>query len=191
MATSVYFQSQIIDSEAEAIIRLEKLVEKDSVPALSSDDIQQLLNDNKVGTVWAASTTYYEGDVIVPSQGARNGRSYKATQRNASGTTGVSGTTEPGWPLAGAQAFAGRRSFSSHYIGDGTVLWLDNGPEMDLWNVRKAAWDGWMRKAGKAANMFDNKVGDDSFSCSQVYDHCIAMAKHFVSAPTFRRLSRA
>lgn len=191
MTTSVYYQSQIIDNEADAIIRLEKLVEKDLTPALTSDDIQQLLNDNKVGTVWAASTTFFEGDVVVPTQTARNKRCYIAIQRTQTGTTGVSGLTEPSWPLINAQAVMARRNYFSRYIGDGTVLWADNGPEVDLWNIRKAAWDGWKRKMGKAANMFQTMVGGDRFYCEQVFDHCKLMVKEFDSTPAFRRLSRA
>lgn len=179
MGTSVYYQSNIIDTEADALVRLAKLIESDSIPALTSDDIQQLLSDHKIATVWSPSTTYYQGDKVVPSRTARNGHMFMAITNDQGATSGVSDVNEPAWPMAFPEEEFRWKNFFSRNITDGTVLWRECGPEIDLWNIRSAAHEGWVRKMGAAATMFDNKIRGNSFNCSQVYGHCKDMAMAF------------
>lgn len=179
MTTSIYYQSNIIDTEADAALRLQKLVEFDSIPTLSADDIQQLLDDHKVATIWTASTTYRYGDRVIPTQPNRTGHLYQNITNTNGATSGVSGTVEPLWPPSGIEIDAHWHNFVSRTIYDGTILWRECGPEENLWNIRRAAEEGWARKVGKAATMFDTKISNDAFFCSQVQAHCKDMLQAF------------
>jgi hypothetical protein len=148
----------ILTDPNEARARLESLLAISTEPVLSSPEVSQLLDDNKRASVWAASTAYAYGDVIIPL--ARNGRRYVVT------TAGTSSTAEPTW---------------SWSVSDGSVLtWQDDGIEYDLWDIRNAAYQGWMLKYAKATCMADVRNGDQAKSKSQIAKHCLIMADRYM-----------
>lgn len=50
------------------------------------------------------------------------------------------------------------------------------------WDIRKAAYDGWLIKAGKVANDVTYRADDASYNQSEAYAHCLTMADRFKGA---------
>lgn len=55
-------------------------------------------------------------------------------------------------------------------------------PEWEpTWDLNYAASEGWRRKAGRAAHLFNHAVDGASFQRSQLYAQCIRMANEYAS----------
>lgn len=88
-------------------------------------------------------------------------------------TAGTSGAAEPEWGTPGSNWFS----------DDGTAVWVYGGPApTEMWDLRAAACDGWLRKAALCAGDYDFKDSDQTFSRSQMHAHCRAMAACFEPA---------
>lgn len=61
-------------------------------------------------SAWAASTTYSEGDIVIPT--TRNGRRYRAT------TSGVSASSEPIWPTTDGETVVDNEVTFEEYGGE-------------------------------------------------------------------------
>lgn len=171
MGTSIYSDgSQIIDDIDTATDRLSKILPIAAQPILDSGTFTELLNDCQVGTIWAVSTSYNEGDEVVPTRGHRTGRRYKAITNNAGVTQAISGTAEPLWPI-----------YQAGRIEDGGILWMECGPERDLWDIYSAAHRGWHLKADAVSTCFDLSIRGNQQKASQVYDQMIKQAGKYVS----------
>lgn len=143
---------------SDAQNELIRLTQADSAPSILAD-IDSILAARLLASLWVASTAYDIGDVVQPND--PNGCRYVCV------TAGTSTTTEPDWTT-------GRRDV----VTDGTVLvWEEAGAEyLSLWDMRGAAYDGWMLKASKTLCNIDFSEQQNSYKNSQVYDHCILMA---------------
>jgi len=53
---------------------------------------------------------------------------------------------------------------------------IDGAP---IFNFRAACYEGWGRKAAKAAAMYDFQADDARYTRSQIYAHCIAQHKRY------------
>ena len=159
--------------------RLERLVAADTDPALTVDELDDLMAvarrvdtagnhpaNTSTTPLWAASTSVTAGTVVrVASTPARYWRARQS---------GVTAATAPVWPDLS------RRTVTGVEVWDGSVVWSDNGAEWSpTWNLEAAAADGWRTKAAKAAGRFDFGEDGQQFSRSQVVAHCTAMAKRF------------
>jgi hypothetical protein len=136
-------------------------------PVLGDDEIDDLLADNAIASTWTAETEYEFGAEVIPTANKRNGRKYKAVAFDGAGRE--SGTTEPEWTTSREAQFT-----------DGNITWEESGSEPNsLWNLNKAAEQGWTRKAGKVAADHDYGTADLKMSAGQMYGHCIEQANRF------------
>jgi hypothetical protein len=156
----------LVDQD-KATQRLESLIDAAVDPVLSSDEVLDLLTDNQVAAVWSASTAFEFGAVVIPTANKRNGRKYRIVELDGDGRT--SGATEPNWPT-------GRDS----RVTDGNITWEEAGNEpKSLWNLDKAAYQGWLLKAGKVAPEFDYGDADHKMNAGQMHEHCLKQAARF------------
>lgn len=128
-------------------------------------DLEALLDARKRADIWAASTAYSYGQVILPT--VRNGHRYRCVQ------AGTSGATEPTWLKSqGAEQSDGASSPA--------LTWEEAGPDFDnVYDVRAAIHAAWMLKAMKASLSVDISQQVGGIRASQIYDHCIQMAQKF------------
>jgi hypothetical protein len=126
-------------------------------PALGESEINSLLDDAEVASVWAAETEYEFGAVIVPTAAKRVGCKFKVVAFDGNGVE--SGLTEPTWS-------DGRDATYS----DGNITWQECGSQpSSLWDLNKAAYLGLMKKASKVQTEFDYGDADHKESASQMY----------------------
>jgi hypothetical protein len=145
------------DHKEAAMLRLRRLAQPDSTPALDDTELNAILDDCQRASFWAPSKAFNYGDVVLPV--TKNGHHYVCIQ------TGTTGPAEPAWPSRGAST-----------VTDGTVKWREAGADFDnVFDVRAAAHQAWTIKAAKASEMFDS--GNDS--TSQIGERCREMAKSF------------
>lgn len=143
--------------------RLRAMVQADADPELSNDEIETLLHDHRITSIyneWLPLTAYALGTKVVPRLG--NNHVYVVT------TAGTSSTSEPAFPDA---------PFST--VTDGTVVWTETASVVSH-HMNRAIVDGWLLKAAKVANRYDVDV--DRFQRlkrDQLIKHCLEMAKQF------------
>jgi hypothetical protein len=159
-------------TRTDARAALERLLQPDTDPSLTDDEVDALLDDAQRARVWEPSTSYNIGDRVFPLTG--NGHWYMLDAYASRTPEGATGPQEPRWPRAT------RYPYFYGVVRDGDVFWRDLGPApSSLWDVKAAARAGWITKAAKAAERVNSKEGDTSYAEQQVYDHCIRMARSF------------
>lgn len=132
-------------------------------PELTDDEIWSLLEQNQAVAqypVWEPNTAYAVGQRVTPKP--RNGLTYVVV------TSGTSGVTQPAFP-----------NLEDGTVVDGTVTWEVSTEEVS-YNLRKAAADGWLIKAGKVTNRVDMKTEVHSLSRSQMYKMCMDQRKAYL-----------
>lgn len=156
--------------EAAALLELTRLAYADSCPALSLDEQRDILARYRRATVWATGTAYAIGARIVPTAANRNGHHFIAVRYTATATDQMSGATEPTWTATTAAEYT-----------DNHIVWREAGWDWDgaLWDLSGAVRQAWLTKAAKASVTSDTRVGDLSIRSSQLFDHCMAMAKQY------------
>lgn len=180
---------QIITNETDAIAVLELLCPSASDPTLLPTDMDALLVQTKRASLWEVSTPYALGVTLMPT--VRNGRRYKLIAFDGSGVS--SGTIEPSWPSPSSNpenfpvwsAFApqGDGWWRNAIVSDGNLTWQEDGEDFDsLWDIQRAAFNGWMLKAGRAICAVDLQSGQMKQAQSQIYQHCCDMAQRYASA---------
>lgn len=164
---------------ATARTRLEGMLQWQSVPALTSAEVDTLFDLSKrrdsYGTEpddyldWKAATAYAVGALRVPT--TRNGFVYKV--QSVSGT-GTSGATEPVWPLVIGETVTDN-------AGANQIVWVceKGAPWIPTYDLRAAACEGWSWKAGKVASDFDVKAGSITAFRNQVAKTCMENAKKY------------
>lgn len=150
----------IITDPTKADEKLRTMCPPDVAPTLDAGEWDELLNGNVQASIWVAGTGYVVGDVVIPV--TRNGHRFECV------TSGTSSSSEPSWPTR-----------DDGVISDGTATWQEAGREIDLYNLREAAHQGWELKASKSVPCTDYGIQNDRFSRSQVYDHCKKQALQF------------
>ena len=184
--------AQIITTESQALAALEILCPSGSDPVLDVDkDMTALLAGAVRAVIWTPSTSYSLGTVVMPT--VRNGRRYRLVRFDGSGTS--SGTTEPSWPApvntsdnfpiwGQVQPNPIVGWWRNAIVMDGNLTWMEDGDDYDsLWDIGRAAFNGWMLKAGRAVCAIDMSTGNKSLTQSQIYDHCISQAQRY--APVY------
>ena len=139
-----------------------KKVAPDEEPVLSDEDLYGLLDRAAVATVWTAATAYSYGDVILPT--TRDGHRYRVV------TPGTSDSTEPTW-----------NTEQAGYTTDGDdLVWQEDGRQYsDLWDIDRAAHEGWLLKASLAASDYEFTDSGLNLKRQQVAAGCRAQAKCF------------
>lgn len=152
---------------AAALLLLTEYLQPTVAPVLTTTantgEVDVILDRNRKARTWVAATAYVVGDVIVPI--TRNGHRYRCIQPGTSGTT----PAFTFWPTSsGATVTEG----SSNPI----LTWQEDGSDAaNIYDVRRAAYEGWRLKAQKASQFI--QAGDLSFH--QVYEHCLDMMDKF------------
>ena len=171
--------SAIITDNAIALQRVQDGIQFQAEPMLAGDAPQLLLDKYEVASVWLPSTNYNIGSEIIPTALNRNGRRFVCIAFDGNGRS--SDTTEPIWGgILGDGVFLiestppGARNW---IVSDGNLTWRENGPEIDLWDIKAAIQDGWLQKAALVAGAYDASNPKQSLSRSQMHDHCMKMAQ--------------
>ncbi len=148
-------------TEAEAIAEVSLSAQTDAFPSLTNQQVTDLVQKNQRASVWAANRQYKVGDVVQPT--VPNGHFYRRI------AAGLSPASEPIWTT--------RENWT---VYEGTsVVWVECGTDTDgnLYNTRNAVHDAWLLKASMAANQFDTAIDNQKWSRSQIYNHCLNMAR--------------
>lgn len=159
-------------TRAEALVRLERMLGGSTPPALSPDELGDLLDGSALADasgrlssadiVWTAGAALAIGDLVVPS--SRSGMLFRVTA-----TDGAAGAAEPIWPSSGSVTL------------DGVTYERDTTAVPTAWqatyNLALAAAEGWRYKAGLVSDRFRFADGGDSYDRNQIFDHCLKMAE--------------
>jgi hypothetical protein len=130
-------------------------------PYVSSEELQDILDECAVARVREPAIAYAVGERIVLSPS--NGRMYKAMEAGTSAAT--------------APSFTNRKQ-----LRDGTVLWEDDGPaHSDLWDMGAAKRKALLAKAEKCAAFFDAREAGVDHKLSQRVSHYWALASNYDS----------
>jgi hypothetical protein len=152
--------SRIIDPE-DALAKLTRMTQATSNPSIEAD-LEDILEECQLASLWVTATAYAVGDVVQPN--TPNGHRYTCI------AAGTSGATEPAFDT-------GRDSETSD--GD-DLVWQESGTDYAcLWDLRAAAYEGWLLKAAKVSNDIDFSSQGTKFSQSQAYDMCLRQAQKF------------
>lgn len=161
--------------------RIVLFTDADSEPALTGEDIDAIMRLGRrmdsYGNIpndypeWEANFSYAVGDTVVSVSVAgdqyvpvrRNGFFYTAT------VAGMSGNTEPVWPLAAGT------------VTDGAVTWAYTGtaPWMPTYDVNYSIAQGWLLKSTRLVGHYNFMSGGRMFSREQFYNHCMDLYKRF------------
>ncbi len=150
-------------TEQEAIAYVTKHAHTEEFPVVPVEEVTDIVRSNMRAQVWQQNTAYKIGAKIQPT--TPNGHFYKVLE------TGTSGATEPAWNT---------RENSRTYDGD-TLIWLECETDFDgnLYDLRTAIHECWLYKAGASATQFDVSIDQQKWTRSQIYDHCLEMARSF------------
>lgn len=145
----------------EAISEVTLSAQTDQYPALTPEQVSALVTKNMRATVWSANKTYKVGDKVQPT--SPNGHFYKCR------VPGASSSAEPSWT---------QRASGAVYDGS-DVVWFECevDPDGNLYNTRNAIFDAWHLKASMTAKDFDVSIDNQKWNRSQIYAHCVEMAK--------------
>ena len=157
-------------SRADAIGRVALYSQAAQYPAVSTTDIDIVLDEHQRFDTWTASTSYAVGDRVVPT--VPNGRVYECR------VPGISGTTEPEFPDTYGWKWEG------YLITEGAsnpqLAWVDMGPaHIERYDVRTATRAVWLLKAGLVATEIDAKEGTSDVKLSQLQAQFLTMADKF------------
>jgi hypothetical protein len=180
----------------EAKARLVEMVRSADEPVLDDASLEDLMRlaamVDRWGTapdhykVWKASTAYAVGAFVVPTlRGATSPKSassvyfpYPQLPIAAAvvwrvSVAGTSSGTEPVWPTSPVLGTTTRTDASVTWIADSITPWMGS------WNLNLAAAEGWRRKAGKVANVFNIDDAGKKADLSQLLEHCLTMSKEY------------
>lgn len=146
---------------AEAVAFVILNAQTAAFPELTPQQVSGIVERNVRATAWTAGRQYKVGDVVRPT--VPNGHFYRRI------VAGLSPAGEPVWTLR-----AGYTVYEK-----GRVVWEECGEDLDgnLYNTRNAVHDAWLLKASMAANQFDTSIDNQKWTRSQIYEHCINMAR--------------
>lgn len=158
----------------DALTLLKTYVQDGIIPTLTPADLDAILDNPirpliKRASMWLVNTAYNFGDIILPS--VKQGHRYRCTVAGTSDPT-----TEPLWPKT-----QGSTITETVIDTQGNVLtWQEFGPDFqNIYDVRLAAYRGWMLKAAKASKFYNVRLGGQQFDREQLYQHCLQQAAQF------------
>jgi hypothetical protein len=161
-------------SRLAAIKKLAWMVQADQFPELDSNALGELIDEHKRYSSWEAISSYAVGDQIVPT--VPNGRVYNCL------VAGSSGTLEPSFPQISYSV--GQCFYDGVGPNNGSfpLTWQDSGfTQQEIYDVRAAAREGWMRKASICANLVNTDDGKMNIQIHILQENCIQMAAKFRS----------
>ncbi|HEX7313296.1 MAG TPA: hypothetical protein VF297_05220 [Pyrinomonadaceae bacterium] len=119
-------------TEEEARAEVEQKAQVSLEPALDEADVTAALNKARRFTAWEAESEVVYGARVVPT--AANGHRYRAVQG------GTTDEAEPSW---------GVTDYSR--VADGGVIWEEDGPAGEMWDVRRAVYECLTTKLAKTS----------------------------------------
>lgn len=141
-----------------AFDRLIGLVQPNTLPTLSGNELEDILDRNQRAQRWTATTALTLGKTLMPT--VRMGRVFRVIQE------GTTGATEPTWPTGDEDT-----------VVDGTATLINAGVDFEnVYDVRGAAEECWALKGHKAVQL---TVAGENFS--QVAQQCQEQRKSFAS----------
>lgn len=141
-----------------ALNELITLVQPNSLPKLTSSELDEAIDHNQRARRWRASFTLAVSAVVMPT--VRNGHAYRVLE---GGTTGAS---EPTWPTGADET-----------IVNGSVIFVEAGPDFtSVYNVRGAAEECWGLKERKAIEL---SVGGPDLA--KISEQCQEQRKSYAS----------
>lgn len=144
-------------------LELVRMCSSERQPVLSSDDLLALVDESRRGLLWEPNTAYQVDDIVFPA--TRNGRIYVCV---GAGTTGA---TEPSWTT---------NPYKGKLQTDGTCEWADDGTAwLERYDVKRAAWRGWLLKAQRCTEYADSKDESVDIKMNQLYDNCMKTAERY------------
>ena len=163
-------------SEEAAMARLKALCAPSAEPALDDIELADILEGARLARVWEPGLAVTAGEYIVPA--TPNGWMYMVDiGRDSDGLAGgITGETEPRWPLDPRWP-----SWEPATVNDGTARFRITKREiLGLWDIKAAAYTGWILKAAKASGEYASSLEGNSFHPEQVAQTCLQMAAKFV-----------
>lgn len=142
-------------SLARLIVLAQPTVEPTLTTTPTSGEVDVILDRNKRGSRWAA-TSYVYGDIVFPT--VRNGHRYMVT---LAGTT----VSEPTWPTGSGSKITSGAEFEE--IGSDYA---------SVYDLRGALRECWEAKAAKASEFISSQ---DSGSEQMIFDHCQTMIQKY------------
>jgi len=120
-----------------------------------------IVDRHRRARVHAVSTAYVYGEIIQPS--TRNGHRYRCV------VAGTSDSTVPTFPC-----------WDSSGITDGTVSWIEAGPDYDnVYDVRAICHDAWIAKAAASSHLVSRSSGNARTEYSLLQEQCRKRAMDF------------
>lgn len=156
-----------------ALVQLRSMTAADTCPTLYDAELMLLLEDVAVARIWTPDTAVLVGDRVVPT--VYNGSMYQVAPEWNGAHGGTTGSTEPTW-----QAPPGWPRMAPYRVRDNDLYWTNCGTEPTcLWDLRAAAYEGWLLKAGKASGDYASSIEGQSMHPEQVHAHCLKMADRY------------
>lgn len=154
-----------ITLEDQALTRLKRLTQADSVPVIGPADLQDILSHCKRAELWVAETAYAVGAVVQPN--TPNGHRYVCI---------IAGTSDDNEPTF--------TEWREGQTSDGDdLVWEEAGSEyLCLWDLTRAAYMVMDQKLNMATCAVDVKTGEMSKSASQIFTHLKTLRDSFVTA---------
>ena len=150
----------------QAISRLSDMVAAGEYPELTDAQLGTLVDDTARWSTYVVNTAYAVGDIVRPT--TANGRQYRCIVAGTSDPT-----TEPDWLTGPKGATYGDET-------DDDLLWEDDGAtSAEMYDLRKAAYRGWLLKSAAVAGLSDSSDGSESMRMSQLSAQCMAMARRY------------
>jgi hypothetical protein len=152
---------------AEILAAVKADVAPNRFPKLTDPEISQIIIDSTRFNAWQPSAAYLPGSLVVPS--IRSGVIWQSQGQ------GTSGTQEPDWVLITDPGYY-------FWIQDNDLWWKAVGSDNDpsVYDLRRAKYDCWIRKAGYASGLFSYNAGDAGSAQPQtVADQCAKQARRF------------
>jgi len=151
-------------TEEEAIAYVTRNAQTEAFPIIADETVEEIVQRNVRAVVWTAETAYAVGAKVQPT--VPNGHFYECIE------AGTSAEEEPTWTT---------RQGSFFWETDSDLAWEECALDFDgnLYNTRNAIHECWTLKASMAANQFDISIDQQKWTRSQVYEHCLEMAKAY------------
>lgn len=153
-------------TRAQALATLtENVALTDAIPCLTDIEIGEALDANLRATVWVVAAVLVPGQLLVPPVASWNGRQYRVIEG------GTVPATAPTWPTY-------KQAYIDQQVSASPIVLEDNGPAFpELYDLRGAIGDCWLKKCEKAVAHHDYSGGGGKTNASQIFDHCVLMAK--------------
>jgi hypothetical protein len=152
-----------------ALAELTLQVQPDLDPALSPSELDQILDGAKRGVVWEASLAVRHGQLVFPT--VSMGRRFKVTK------AGVLSGSEPTWT---------DYDYDYATLTDGTATLLEDGVDFEgVYDVRRAAYEGWNLKVAKAASRNQGVSEGRGQASGFLYLNCVRERDKYVNVGVF------